>query len=145
MRRCPNRACRQQNGHAAGQPLALAVADINWFTTASLFREIDRESVSMLALRCMDYLNGWRRGTYPWSKSCCPQPWGHNSVTRDMVLPSGWMKRFPRLGMRPIARAIQDFWNQADPRCRKGLVLTYPHYLYLLDRLAPDVTAVLQH
>jgi len=130
----------RETGEAACALMSLAVADINWFTTESLFREIDRESVSILALRCMDYLNGWQKGIYPWSSSCRPRPWGNNSVTRDMVLPSGWMKRFPRLGMRPIAKTIQEFWNHGDPRARRGLVLTYPHYLYLRDRLGPDVT-----
>ncbi len=134
----PEASC--ETGEAASNHLALAVADINWFSTESLFREIDQRSVSILALRCMDYVNGWRRGIYPWSRSCRPRPWGNNSLTRDMVLPSGWMKRFPRLGMRPIARAIQGFWNHGDPRARRGLVLTYPHYLYLRDQLGPDVT-----
>ncbi len=120
--------------------LALAIADINWFTTESLFREIDHASVSLLGLRCMDYLNGWRRGIYPWSSSCRPHRWGNNSLSRDLVLPSGWMKRFPRLGMRPIAGAIRQFWNQADSRACRGLVLTYPHYLHLRDQLAADVT-----
>ena len=127
-------------GEAASGHLALAVADINWFTTESLFQEIDRQSVSILALRCMDYVNGWRKGIYPWSSSCRPRPWGNNCLTRDLVLPSGWMKSYPRLGMRPIAKAIQGFWNQRDPRARRGLVLTYPHYLYLRDQLRPDVT-----
>ena len=42
--------------------LALAVADVGWFNTENLFREIDRESVSVLLLKCQDYVNGWRRG-----------------------------------------------------------------------------------
>ena len=131
---------RRGTGEAEYDHLALAVADINWITTESLFREIDRQSVSILALRCMDYVNGWRRGIYPWSRCCRPRPWGSSSLTRDMVLPSGWMKRFPRLGMRPIAKAIQGFWNHGDPRARRGLVLTYPHYLYLRDQLGPEIT-----
>src|SRR5271165_4352155 len=127
-------------GEALPCPMALAVADINWFTTASLFREIDHPSVSLLALRCLDYQNGWRQGVYPWSQTCRPHTWGRGSVTCDMILPSGWMKRFPRLGMRPIARAIRDFWHHREAPCQRGLVLTYPHYLHLLDQLAPDVT-----
>ncbi len=125
---------------AASSQLALAVADINWYTTESLFREIDRESVSILALRCMDYVNGWHRRIYPWSSSRHPQPWGIGGLTRDLVLPSGWMKSYPWLGMRPIAKAIQGFWNHSDAQARRGLVLTYPHYLYLRDQLDPDVT-----
>jgi glycosyltransferase involved in cell wall biosynthesis len=50
------------------------------------------------------------------------------------------MKRFPRLGMRPIARVIRRFWNHADPSVRRGLLLTYPHYAYLWKQLAPDAT-----
>ena len=131
---------RRDSGEADFSRLALAIADINWFTTESLFREIDRQAVSILALRCMDYVNGWRRGIYPWSSSCRPRPWGNNCFTRDLVLPSGWMKSYPRLGMRPIAKAIRGFWNHADSRSWRGLVLTYPHYLYLRDQLGPDVT-----
>ena len=47
------------------------------------------------------------RESIPGRASCRSAPWGNDSLTRDMVLPSGWMKRFPRLGMRPIAKAIQ--------------------------------------
>ena len=42
--------------------LSLAVADVGWFNTENLFREIDRESVDVLLLKCFDYVNGWRRG-----------------------------------------------------------------------------------
>jgi glycosyltransferase involved in cell wall biosynthesis len=120
--------------------LALAVADVNWFTTENLFREIDRQSVSILALRCMDYVNGWHQGVFPWSRTCRPQPWGDDSLTRTLVLPSGWMKRFPRLGMRPIARVVRQFWNKAGPSARRGLVVTYPHYSYLWNQLEPETT-----
>jgi glycosyltransferase involved in cell wall biosynthesis len=122
------------------QTLALAIADINWFTTENLFRELDEPSVSVLALRCMDYVNGWHKGIYPWSRSTKERSWGRNSLVRDFVLPSGWMKRFPRLGMRPIASAVRSFWGSGDLQSRRGLVLTYPHYLYLREQLDPDVT-----
>jgi glycosyltransferase involved in cell wall biosynthesis len=120
--------------------LALAVADINWFTTESLFREVDDPDVTILALRCMDYVNGLRKGIYPWSRSCRTRPWGNRSQSRDLVLPSGWMKRFPGVGMWPIARAIRGFWDAVGSRTRRGLVMTYPHYLHLQDRLSPDVS-----
>ena len=35
----------RETGDAALHPLALAVADINWFTTESLFQELDHPSV----------------------------------------------------------------------------------------------------
>ena len=43
-------------------PWRLAVADVNWFTTENLFRELDDPVVTILALRCMDYLNGVAEG-----------------------------------------------------------------------------------
>ena len=55
---------------ARARGLALAVADVGWFNTENLFREIDREEVSLLLLKCHDYINGWRRGVYPWSSAC---------------------------------------------------------------------------
>jgi glycosyltransferase involved in cell wall biosynthesis len=120
----------------AARRLALAVADVNWYTTEALFREADSASTSVLALRCMDYVNGWRRGMRPWSR--CPlRRWGRHSFRRELVLPSGWMKRFPRVGMRPIARTIRTFWERSDPAARRALVLTYPHYVELLNRLEP--------
>jgi len=118
--------------------LALAVADINWFTTENLFRELDEPDVWLLALRCMDYRNGWRKGVRPWSPSCNTRRVGERLWTRDVLLPPGWMKRFPRVGMRPIARRIERFWARRGGR--RGLVATYPHYRHLLDLAPPDAT-----
>ena len=36
---------------------------------------------------------------------------GRASWEQQLVLPSGWMKRYPRLGMRPIARSIREWWS----------------------------------
>ncbi|WP_165221284.1 glycosyltransferase [Aquisphaera insulae] len=124
---------------AGPTPWAVAVADINWFTTESLFRELDDESSVLLALRCMDFVNGWRKGLFPWSPTCRTHHWGVRSFARDMVLPSGWMKRYPRVGMRPIGRAIRGFWRSRRED-RRGLILTYPHYLHLLPGLDADRT-----
>jgi glycosyltransferase involved in cell wall biosynthesis len=120
--------------------LCLAVADAGWFNTENLFREIDHESVAVLLLKCHDYVNGWRRGLYPWSRACrlrrhVPSVW-----EQQLVLPSGWMKRFPSLGMRPIARSIRAWWQTRPRDWRRGLVMSYPHYLYLRAQLRPDVS-----
>src|SRR5262245_57437698 len=80
--------------------LALAVADAGWATTENLFREMDRESVAVLMLKCMDYVNGWRRGVYPWSSACRLRRSSPAMWEQQLVLPTGWMKRYPRLGMR---------------------------------------------
>lgn len=133
-------ASNESESESTQAALALAIADVNWFTTRNLFREVEINGVSVLALRCMDYRNGWRQRIFPWSRSCREHAWGKNSVARDLVLPSGWMKSFPRQGMRPIARAIRAFWSRSGPAATRGLVLTYPHYLYLRDQLDPDRT-----
>ena len=120
--------------------LALVVADVNWFTTENLFRELDDPGVELLTLRCMDYVNGWRKGIFPWSPSTRFRREGRARWSRDLVLPPGWMKRYPRLGMRPVARAARGFWNRGGGSARRGLVMTYPHYHYLADQLRPDLS-----
>jgi teichuronic acid biosynthesis glycosyltransferase TuaH len=126
---------------AQGTPgFALAIADVGWFNTENLFREIDRESVSVLLLKCQDYLNGWRRGVYPWSTSCRLRQSGPCAWEQQFVLPSGWMKRYPRLGMRPLARAIRNWWRSQPASWRRGLVMSYPYYLHLNNQLRPDVS-----
>jgi teichuronic acid biosynthesis glycosyltransferase TuaH len=120
--------------------LALAVADVGWFTNENLFREIDGDSVAVLLLKCFDYVNGHRRGLYPWSRACRLKRYGDVAWERQHVLPSGWMKRFPRLGMRPIARSVRGWWNMQPSNWRRGLVMSYPHYLYLYNQLRPDVS-----
>ncbi len=118
--------------------LALAVADANWYTTENLFREVQRANVSTLLLKCIDYYNAWMRGLPPWAwgralTQCGPDLW-----QRDLVLPSGWMKSFPALGMRPIGRSIREWCRQHVEGGQLALVMTYPHYLYLRDIVRPD-------
>jgi teichuronic acid biosynthesis glycosyltransferase TuaH len=131
-------ARRTPDLQGASARLALAVADVNWYTTENLFREIQRENVSTLLLKCIDYFNAWRRGLPPWSWGRALTKRGPGLWERDLVLPSGWMKRYPSLGMRPIGRSILD-WQHAHARDgRLVLVMTYPHYLYLRDIVRPD-------
>jgi glycosyltransferase involved in cell wall biosynthesis len=125
-------------GTASG--LALAVADAGWSTTEHLFGEIGRESVAVLLLKCLDYVNGFRRGLYPWSRDCRLRARGPGAWEQQFILPSGWMKTYPRLGMRPIARSIRAWWKSLPDGWRRGLVMTYPHYLALCDPLRPDVS-----
>jgi teichuronic acid biosynthesis glycosyltransferase TuaH len=120
--------------------LSLAVADVGWFNTENLFREIDRASVAVLLLKCFDYVNGWRRGLYPWSRDCKLRQSRPAAWEQQFILPSGWMKRFPRLGMRPIAASIRAWWDIQPRSWRRGLVMSYPHYLHLHNQLRPDVS-----
>src|SRR5581483_8976921 len=126
-------------GRGPGSALALAVADVNWFSTENLFAELDRPGVSTLLLKCVDYYNALRRGAPPWA-------WGRplsqqrpGLWRREHVLPSGWMKRFPAWGMRPIRRSIDDWRRRHAADARLALVMTYPHYLYLRDQVRPDI------
>jgi teichuronic acid biosynthesis glycosyltransferase TuaH len=133
--------CRAESARTPRAGLSLAVADVGWFNTENLFRETDRDGVAVLLLKCQDYVNGWRRGVYPWSRVCRLAGCGPGLWEQQLVLPSGWMKRYPRIGMRPIARSIRRWWELVpQPQGRRGLVMSYPHYLYLHDQLRPDVS-----
>ena len=118
--------------------LALAVADANWYTTENLFREVQRDDVSTLLLKCVDYYNAWRRGQPPWAWGRALTRRGPDLWQRDLVLPSGWMKRFPTWGMRPIGRSILKWRQTHASDGQLVLVMTYPHYLYLRDIVRPD-------
>ena len=50
------------------------------------------------------------------------------------------MKRYPTVGMRPIARSIREWWSLQPRSWRGGLVMSYPHYLHLHQQLRPDVS-----
>jgi teichuronic acid biosynthesis glycosyltransferase TuaH len=117
--------------------LALAVADAGWFTTENLFREVHSQDVSTLLLKCMDWRNAWQKGLRPWSWNGALRQRGPGLWQREVVLPSGWMKKFPRLGMRPIARTIRNWQRALAQDSTLTLVMTYPHYLYLRDQLRP--------
>src|SRR4051812_43638912 len=51
----------------AGRPVALAVADANWYTTENLFGAVQRTDAPTLLLKCIDYYNAWQRGLPPWA------------------------------------------------------------------------------
>ena len=49
-------------------------------------------------------------------------------------------KHYPRIGMRPIASSIREWWSLQPRTWRRGLVMSYPHYLHLYEQLRPDVS-----
>ena len=125
---------------AVAERVALAVADTSFYTTKHLFREVDRNNVETLMLDCVDYRNAWNQGRPPWRWSEPLEQCGPRLHRRDLVLPSGWMKRFPRFGMRPIARAIREWRHEHAADAPLTLVMTYPHFVYLRDQLRPERT-----
>lgn len=115
--------------------LALAVADAGWYTTENLFAAIDRSSVQTLLLQCLDYRNAWMKGWRPGKDLCRLVHERERLWSRRHALPPGWMKRYPRLGMRPIARSIQHWYARVSSSAELVLIMTYPHYLHLRDQL----------
>ncbi len=118
--------------------LAVAVADAMWFTTENLFREVPEEVADTLSIKAMDFLNAWRKGQPPWK-------WGRRTLNvkpghweREFVLPSGWMKSFPRIGMRPMASGIRAWHRRVGRTSPLALVMTYPHYRFLSRQVKPD-------
>ena len=117
----------------------LVIADAGWFTTANLFRETPADRATTLLLTCADYRVAWSQGQRPpgWNQPAAaigPALWRQN-----LVLPTGWMKSYPILGMRPIARAIRRWQTRRSVVGRPvTLVITYPYYLHLARRLRPD-------
>ncbi len=118
--------------------LALAVADVGWYTTENLFREVPEDRASTLLLRCADVRVAWSKGKRPWSWNRPATQTAPGLWRRDMVLPSGWMKTYPKIGMRPIARAIRRWKAEHAAGEPLALVMTYPYYLHLADRVWPD-------
>jgi glycosyltransferase involved in cell wall biosynthesis len=120
------------------------VADANWYTTESLFRAIDAPNVDTLLLHCCDFVNAWNAGRSPsqWWDSLLDRQ-GPRLWTQQQVLPPGWMKRFPRLGMRPIRNAIDRWRSRLPADTPLVLVMTYPHYRFLRDLVRPNIQVYL--
>ncbi|HWE40263.1 MAG TPA: glycosyltransferase [Isosphaeraceae bacterium] len=128
---------------APGEGLDLVVADASWTWTERLFSPLAELGVRVLLLKACDWRTAWNQGRpardWLWpGRRLGPRLW-----ERTLVLPPGWMKSYPRLGMRPLARAVRH-WRAGlaeeghAPR-PLALAISYPHYLYLRDQLRPDV------
>lgn len=113
-----------------------AVADAGWTWTERLFQPLGAMGQRTLLLNPVDWTNAWRqrRPLDRWLGRV--EADGPNVWRSSMALPPGWMKRFPRLGMRPIASTIHRW--RADSSRPLALVASYPHYLYLADMIHHD-------
>ena len=123
----------------SGDGWDLVVADAGWFTTANLFQEVPADRASTLLLRCSDYRVAWGQGKRPFSWNTAAIATTEGIWTQDLVLPSGWMKSYPQLGMRPIARAVRRWRRSLKASNRPlALVATYPYYIHLARQLRPE-------
>ncbi|WP_435015949.1 glycosyltransferase [Tundrisphaera sp. TA3] len=118
--------------------MALAVADAGWFNTENQFREIPESRAETLLLHCADYRNAWRDGERPWSWNKPAYRMSPGVWKKRMVLPTGWMKKYPKVGMKPIAREIRRWKAENAADLPLTLVMSYPYYLYLRDELRVD-------
>jgi glycosyltransferase involved in cell wall biosynthesis len=134
------RATEPPRRMALNAHLALVVADATWYTTADLFSAVDRPQVGTLLLSCLDYRNAFQRGWWPWTWRRPTRQLRDRLWERQLILPTGWMKTFPRFGMRPIARSVERWRAGIEPSGELVLVITYPHYLHLRDQIRPDRT-----
>ena len=121
---------------------ALIVADSCWHSTRNLLATwppASNPGAELLRLEPIDWRNAHARGV-AWYK------WGVRSekvaaqvALTTAELPPGWMKTFPRLGQRPLARQARRWLGSLEPGPRQTtLWMTYPYYLALADMLAPD-------
>jgi glycosyltransferase involved in cell wall biosynthesis len=135
----------RQPGNRAAEPdrrrladFDLVVADASWSWTERLFTPLADLGVRVLLLKACDWRTALNQGRPPrdWFRNT--RRIGARLWERSLVLPPGWMKTYPRLGMQPLARAVR-LWRQTleEPR-PLALAISYPHYLYLRDLVRPD-------
>jgi teichuronic acid biosynthesis glycosyltransferase TuaH len=117
----------------------LVVADASWPWAEKRFAPLAELGVRVLMLKACDWRNALdqRRPARDW---LCPQQrLGPRLWLQTFVLPPGWMKTYPRLGMRPLAWSIERWHRTLDRPRPLALAISYPHYLYLRDLVGPDV------
>jgi glycosyltransferase involved in cell wall biosynthesis len=116
----------------------LVVADASWVWTERLFAPLAEMGIRVLMLKACDWRTAWSRGlrTRDWNTPL--RPVGPNRWERSLVLPPGWMKTYPRWGMRPIASAVRGWRDSLRSPRPLALAISYPHYLYLRDQVRPD-------
>ncbi len=119
-------------------PFDLVVADASWSWTERLFSPLAGLGVRVLLIKACDWRNAihQRRPASDW---LCPQQRiSENLWQQQFVLPPGWMKTYPTLGMKPLAWAARS-WHSGLTRPRPlALAISYPHYLYLRNHLRPS-------
>jgi glycosyltransferase involved in cell wall biosynthesis len=117
----------------------LVVADASWIWTERRFQPLaDHQGVRVLLLKACDWRNAVQQ------KKAASDWWfplrqlGPNLWEQTLILPPGWMKSYPSLGMRPLASAVGRWRKRFGGQRPLALAISYPHYLRLRDLLKPD-------
>lgn len=116
----------------------LVVADASWSWTERLFSPLADLGVRVLLIKASDWRNALhqRRPARDW---LCPvRRRGEHLWEKSFILPPGWMKTCPQLGMRPLSWAIRAWRRGLEAPRPLVLAMSYPHYLYLRDLIRPD-------
>jgi glycosyltransferase involved in cell wall biosynthesis len=116
----------------------LVVADASWSWTERLFTPLADFGLRVLLIKACDWRNAihQRRPMRDWF--CPRRQIAAGLWEQTIVLPPGWMKTYPRLGMQPIAWAVREWHRRLESPRRLALAISYPHYLYLRDLVRPD-------
>lgn len=134
------------SGHSGGESLCsapsadfdLVVADASWTWTERLFTPLAKMGPRLLILKACDWRTALQQRRPPRDWLFPLEQLGENLWQQTFVLPPGWMKSYPRLGMCPMALGIRA-WRQRYGRggaCT--LAISYPHYLFLRDQIEPE-------
>ncbi len=117
----------------------LVVADASWPWTENLFAPLAEFGVRVLLIKACDWRNAWQQRR-PFGDWLCPRRRvSDRHWEQTIVLPPGWMKTYPRIGMCPISWAIRDWRRSLPDRRPLALAISYPYYLALRDQVHPDV------
>ncbi len=117
----------------------LVVADASWPWTENLFAPLAQLGVRVLLIKACDWRNAWQQRR-PLGDWFCPRRRvSDRHWEQTIVLPPGWMKTYPRIGMCPISWAIRDWRRSLPTRRPLALAISYPYYLALRDQVRPDV------
>ncbi len=116
----------------------LVVADASWQWTERLFAPLADHGIRVLLIKACDWRTALSQGRplSDWRKPL--QRRGDCLWEQTLVLPPGWMKTCPRIGMRPIAGAIRRWRDRNGGRRPLAMAMSYPYYLYLRDQVRPD-------
>jgi glycosyltransferase involved in cell wall biosynthesis len=123
--------------HEAG--FDIVVADASWPWTENLFAPMADLGVRILLIKACDWRNAWQQRK-PLADWLCPRRRiSDRHWQQTIVLPPGWMKSYPRIGMTPIYWTIEHWRRSLSDHRPLVLAISYPYYLALRDQVRPDV------